>query len=118
MQRHEYPEAPGLKAFAQDERAMDAHHDHHPPAGFNAGFARKGALLLCWRYPPLAQGLLRAFEHQKLLFFSAPPRRGGSGFNQQRNSAPLARATSVETRGGVVVVVGVHSLVVLCRGLG
>ena len=46
----------------------------------------------------------------KPFFFSAPPRRGRSGFNQQRNSAPLARATSVEAGGVVVVVVGVHSL--------
>ena len=28
------------KASAQDDKAMDAHHYHHPPSGFNAGFAR------------------------------------------------------------------------------
>ena len=28
------------KASAQDDEAMDAHHYHHPPSGFNAGFAR------------------------------------------------------------------------------
>ena len=37
---------------------------------------------------------------KSMIFF--PPAPGGSGFNQQRNSAPLASAqTSVEAGGGV-----------------
>ena len=45
VQRHEFPQAPepawgSTKASAQDDEAMDAHHYHHPPSGFNTGCAR------------------------------------------------------------------------------
>ena len=45
VQRPEFPQAPepargSTKASARDDKAMDAHHYHHPPSGFNAGFAR------------------------------------------------------------------------------
>jgi hypothetical protein len=51
--------------------------------------------------------------------FSLPPRAGGGRVLTSKEIArPLARETSVEAGGGVVVMVGVHSLVVLCGGLG
>ena len=45
VQRPEFPQAPepawgSTMASAQDDEAMDAHHYHHPPSGFNAGCAR------------------------------------------------------------------------------
>ena len=41
----EFPQAPepawgSTKASARDDKAMEAHHYHHPPSGFGAGFAR------------------------------------------------------------------------------
>ena len=56
VQRPEFPQAPepawgSTKASAQDYKAVDAHHYHYPPSGFNAGIAM-GALFLCWLNPP------------------------------------------------------------------
>ena len=63
VQRPEFPQAHepawgSTKASARVDEAMYAHDYHHPPSGFNAGFARLGAQFLCWLKPD-------------------PPRRGG-----------------------------------------
>ena len=46
VQRPEFPQGPepawgSTKASARGDKAMDAHHYHHPPSGFNAGCAQK-----------------------------------------------------------------------------